>query len=71
MRLTGLGIVIGIATAMFASSALVTLLFGISRLDATTYLSVVILLTIVSTVACGVPAWRATRVRPSIALTAE
>jgi putative ABC transport system permease protein len=71
MTLTGLGIVIGMAGAVVASQALVTLLFGISRLDATTYLGVIALLTGVSAIACGMPAWRAARVPPSLALRSE
>jgi ABC-type antimicrobial peptide transport system permease subunit len=71
MTLTGLGIVIGMAGATVASQALVTLLFGISRLDSTTYLGVVALLTGVSAIACGMPAWRAARVPPSLALRSE
>ena len=71
MTLAGLGIVIGVVAGAVASRALVSLLFGVSRLDSTTYLGVVALLTCVSAVACTLPAWRATRIRPSIALTAE
>jgi putative ABC transport system permease protein len=71
MTLTGLGIVIGMAGATVASQALVTLLFGISRLDSTTYFGVVALLTGVSAIACGFPAWRAARVPPSLALRSE
>jgi putative ABC transport system permease protein len=71
MTLTGLGIVIGMAAAMVASQSLVTLLFGISRLDTTTYIGVVALLTGVSAVACLLPAWRAARVPPSVALRSE
>jgi putative ABC transport system permease protein len=71
MTLAGLGIAIGVAGAMVASEALVTLLFGISHLDSTTYLGVVALLTGVSAVACGLPAWRAARVPPSLALRSE
>ena len=49
----------------------VTLLFGISRLDATTYLGVIALLASVSAIACGMPAWRAARIHPSIVLRSE
>jgi predicted permease len=69
--LTGLGLVIGVAGAAFASRAIATLLFGISPLDATTYLGVVMLLVGVAAVACWAPAWRAVRVDPSITLRAE
>ena len=71
MWLTVLGVMIGLAGAVIASQALVSLLFGISWLDPVTYLGVVVLLAGVSMVACWVPAWRASRVDPSITLKAE
>lgn len=71
MALTALGVVIGLAGAVIASQSLITLLFGISRLDAITYLGVAALLAGVSMAACWVPAWRASRVDPSITLRAE
>jgi putative ABC transport system permease protein len=71
MMLTALGIGIGLSAAMLASNALVTLLFGVSRLDPITYLSVVALLGSMSLIACGIPAWRAARVDPAITLRAE
>jgi putative ABC transport system permease protein len=71
MTLTGLGVAIGLAAAAFASRALISLLFGISRLDAVTYMGVIGLLAGVSAIACGVPAWRAARVDPADALRAE
>jgi ABC-type antimicrobial peptide transport system permease subunit len=71
MWLTVLGVMIGLAGAVIASQALVSLLFGISWLDPITYLGVVVLLAGVSMVACWVPAWRASRVDPSITLKAE
>lgn len=71
MRVTGLGIVIGLSGAIAASHAIATLLFDISRLDPVTYLGVVSLLLGVSGIACAVPAWRAARVDPSITLRAE
>jgi putative ABC transport system permease protein len=71
MTLTGLGVVIGLTAAVAATQAIVTLLFGISRLDPITYLGVVALLAGVSVIACWVPAWRAARVDPSITLRAE
>jgi ABC-type lipoprotein release transport system permease subunit len=49
----------------------VTLLFGVTPLDVATYAGVAMLLAIVSSVACGIPAWRAARVRPSEALRFE
>jgi len=71
MTLTGLGVVIGLSGAAAASRALITLLFGVSRLDPITYLGVIALLACVSVIACWVPAWRAARVDPCITLRAE
>jgi putative ABC transport system permease protein len=71
MTLTVLGVVIGLSGAALASQALVSLLFGVSRLDPVTYLGVIALLAGVSVIACWVPAWRAAHVDPSITLRAE
>jgi putative ABC transport system permease protein len=71
LRLTAFGILIGLGGAVVASHALVTMLYGISRLDWMTYLGVVTLLTTVAGIACWIPAWRAARVDPSITLRAE
>lgn len=71
MTLTALGVVIGLTGAVPASHALVTLLFGVSRLDPVTYLGVITLLAGVSTIASWVPARRAAQVDPAITLRAE
>ena len=71
MTLTVIGVVIGLSGALLASHALVTLLFGISRLDPVTYVGVIALLATVSAIACWAPAWRAAQVDPAITLRAE
>ena len=71
MRLTALGVVIGLAGAALASGAMASLLFGVSRLDPVTYVGVVALLAGVALVACAAPAWRALRVDPASTLRAE
>jgi len=71
MTLTGLGILIGLIGAAAATQAIVTLLFGVSRLDPITYLGVIALLAVVSAIASWVPAWRAARVDPAVTLRAE
>jgi putative ABC transport system permease protein len=69
--LTLLGIAAGIVGALAASRALISLLFGISRLDPMTYVEVTAILLGVSVIACWLPAWRAAHVDPAITLRAE
>jgi putative ABC transport system permease protein len=71
MTLTALGIAGGLIGAFAASQALVSLLFGVTRLDPVTYVGVILLLLGVSLMACWLPAWRASRVDPAITLRAE
>jgi putative ABC transport system permease protein len=71
MALTVLGALIGLIGAAAATQAIVTLLFGVSRLDPITYLGVLALLATVSAIACWQPAWRAARVDPALALRSE
>jgi putative ABC transport system permease protein len=71
MTLTTLGVVLGVGAATIASRAVVTLLFGVTRLDPVTYVGVVVVLAGVSLLACALPAWRASRVDPAITLRAE
>jgi len=71
MTLTTFGIVLGLAGAVAVSRFLVTLLFGVSGIDALTYAAVIGLLLCVSGIACAVPAWRAARVDPSVTLRAD
>ena len=71
MALAALGAIIGAIGAVAASRAIVTLLFGISRLDPQTYTATIALLAGVAAIACAVPAWRAARVDPSVTLRSE
>jgi hypothetical protein len=58
MLLTVIGILIGLLGAVAASRIVISLLYGVSRFDPTTYLLVIALLTVVSAIACWLPAWR-------------
>jgi ABC-type antimicrobial peptide transport system permease subunit len=71
MFLTVVGILIGLGLAILASRFLETMLFGVSRLDAVTYVSVVVLLALTSAIACWMPAWRASRLDPNVVLRAD
>jgi putative ABC transport system permease protein len=71
MRLACVGVAIGIVGAVAASSVMVTLLFGVTRLDVATYAGVSAVLLGVAFAACGVPALRAMRMNPIAALRDE
>ncbi len=71
MLLIGIGLAIGIFLAWAASLAVRSLLFGISNLDPVAYLTNSLLLVAVAFAACAIPARRATRVDPIIALRYE
>jgi hypothetical protein len=71
MALAAAGILAGAAGAAAVTSALQSLLFGVTPLDALTFGGAIALLAGVSLLACGVPAARAARVDPTVALRAE
>jgi predicted permease len=71
VKRTAVGIVLGLAGALAASRAVRGLLYGVGATDPMTYASVVALLLGVTVAACLVPAWRAARVNPLIALRAD
>jgi len=71
MTLTGCGLLAGLVLAFGVTRFLKSLLFQISAFDSVTYISVSLLLLAVTLLACFVPARRATRVDPVIALRYE
>lgn len=68
--LAGIGVVFGAIGAAMLSSTLRTLIFGISRADAVTYVAAAITVLIIAVVASAAPAARAARIDPSAALRA-
>ena len=71
MLLVTAGIAIGLILARVLTSALETLLFGISDTDAPTFIGVAVILSVVALCACYLPARRASRVDPVAALRHE
>jgi putative ABC transport system permease protein len=71
MKLTLLGIALGVVVALFVTRLLSSLLFNVSATDPLTYGVIAALLTVVALLACWIPARRATRVDPMIALRSE
>jgi predicted permease len=65
------GIVIGVVAAYGASGLVASLLFGLSPVDGVTYGTVPVVLMVVAALASLVPARRATRVNPVVALRSE
>jgi putative ABC transport system permease protein len=71
LRLVGIGAAIGIAGAVLLLRTLDTVLFGVTSGDVTTYAAVLVLLGAVAALASYVPARRAARVNPLVALRYE
>jgi putative ABC transport system permease protein len=68
---TFVGVALGLAGAAALTRYLGTMLYGLTPLDVATYAGVAVAFTIVATLAAAVPARRATRVDPVIALRCE
>ena len=71
MTLAGVGAVIGIGGALWLTRVMETLLFSVSRTDPATFITVPLALIAVAALACYLPARRAMRVDPVIALRAD
>jgi predicted permease len=71
MRLTVSGLVLGFVAALGSASVLASLLFGVKQRDPLTFLVVSIMLLSAAVLACYIPAQRAMRVDPIVALRHE
>ncbi len=71
MKLALVGVAIGIACALGLASAVATMLFQVTPFDPASYSATSLVLLIVAAFACYVPARRATRVDPIVALRQE
>jgi predicted permease len=71
MMLALIGSMIGLAIAFVATRLLKSVLYGVNAIDPTTFVGVTLLLGAVALLACWIPALRASRVDPMVALRAE
>ncbi len=70
-RLVVLGLVIGVSAGVALSRYLASLFFGVNAANPSTYLEVSALMIGIALVACFLPATRAARVNPMVALRYE
>jgi ABC-type antimicrobial peptide transport system permease subunit len=66
-----MGLAVGLAAAFAGTRVIAAFVVGVRPTDAVTFVTVVILLSVVALVACWIPARRATRVSPLVALRYE
>jgi ABC-type antimicrobial peptide transport system permease subunit len=71
LLLTATGLIVGIALALLLTRLLGNLLFHVSPRDPLAFTVALAVMTVASTAACFLPAWRATRTDPMRALRAE
>jgi predicted permease len=71
LRLVVLGVALGTGASLVVTRLVKSLLVGVGATDPLTFVVIAALLTLVALLACWIPAWRATKVDPMVALRCE
>ena len=71
LQLAAIGIALGIVGGLITARLIASLLFGVAPTDATTFAGVCVVLFLAAMMASYVPAYRATKVDPMVALRNE
>jgi ABC-type antimicrobial peptide transport system permease subunit len=71
VQATIIGVIVGLAGAFGVNRLMTSLLFGVQPTDAATMAAVIATITIVATIACWLPAWRASQLDPNVMLRTD
>ena len=71
LQLTIIGVVVGLAGALWLNRLIASVLFGVQPTDPVTLAAVITTMTLVAAGACWLPAWRASRLDPSVVLRTD